>query len=153
MPGVFISVVQEPGNLFQLSETDGGPPHITIFWCPKGLISNSDLQRMNELTEYVLYRKSLSISTASINSFTKESVGKTRYDLLLSLDQTTNQLIESLRTELKTLISDEVISACAFRTPHLTAATEWELEVTEQKLMALKPHLSELHLSFGLAYN
>jgi len=162
MPGLFVTIVQDPKDPLILPETDGGPPHLTIFWCPKGSVPDEVLRRMTELAEYALSGKAFSLTEAWLNSFTKEQAlpatptalaGKVRHDVLLSVDPRTTQRIEELRAELKKMMTQEAIQVSAFRTPHITAATEWDQAVAEEKLAVFSQLLSQLNLSFGVAYN
>lgn len=122
MSGVYFIVWDDHKDHFRLLKpTDGGWPHITLFYSG----TNIDLHTLQSMARLIADASSrpVTIADVRINSFMHEREGKMRYDVLLDLDKATIEYIDRTRM------------MCAL-------VNSFDTAQFEQKVSMMKPHIT-----------
>lgn len=134
MPFVGAIVTSADPNV-TLRDTAGGPPHITIIWAPAGKISKFELGRLRTATDNILNGRILKVVDAKINSFTKESAGKVRHDVLLHFSAQAQEQVEKCR---QVILSDAHREFGVTHIPHVTYCTEYDRNQAQKHLQYIQ---------------
>jgi len=163
MPGVFVNHWDSKSKNYDciLKPTPGGYPHTTIVYIPEKYSPPRDV--LFDLGRIVIdaLPSTVHIVDAFINSFYKESAGKNRHDVLLTLKEIPD--IKRARTLLVATakcdhkISDETISHWSFHPkPHITVFSSYIKAEAMECLAATQKELEKdgiLHPIDIVGYN
>jgi hypothetical protein len=139
MSGIYITVWDDVKEFDRvLKPTRGGWPHVTLAWTGKN-VSHDELKEVaKEVVDYWVM-KPLTLGSARVNSFFHEKSGKTRYDVLLVVDEAKD--VETSRNVLIKTRFPARQHKFNMMEPHVTAKICWSNEEAEEELLRVSEFL------------